>query len=107
MATKPAKKKTRTASKATAAPRKSAATNQALTAAQLHAVIKQVVETKLSGDYAAENAAASALAATEQRAGPAHLLRTAAEARAVAQNQVLVDSVRQLETLAARLKAHQ
>ena len=104
MATKRATK-SKASSKAKATPRKPAAAKlQAPTAAQLRVVIEQLIEAKQSGDYAAGNQAAAALAAINKLAVAPRVQRAAAEAHAVAAHPVMVDSLRLLKTIAAGLR---
>ena len=101
-----AKSKASSKAKVKAAPRKQAAKRQAPAAMQLHKVIEQLIDAKQRGDYAAGNQAAAALTAFNKRAGTANVRQAAAEAQAVAGHAVMVDSLRLLGDIAARLRAN-
>lgn len=103
MATKRARK-SKASSKAKAMPQKRTGKRQAPAAAQLHKVIEQLIDAKQRGDYAAGEKATAALAAFRKRAAAANLRQAAAEAQAVAGNEMMVDSLRQLENIAACIK---
>ena len=102
MAKKKAKSK---ASKAKAAPKKAAAPKSAHSAKGLHDVIRDLINAKQSGDWSAQQSATAAIGAFAKGKGPVHLQQAAAQAQAVAGNPVIVDSVRLLGDIAARLGA--
>ena len=101
-----AKSKASSKAKVKAAPRKQAAKRQAPAAMQLHKVIEQLIDAKQRGDYAAGNAATAALAAFNKRAGAASVRQAAVEAQIVAGHTVMVDSLRLLGDIAARLRGN-
>jgi len=94
----------RASSKRKAMPQKQAVMRQAPAAAELHKVIEQLIDAKQRGDGAVRDKAAAALAAFHKRAAAAEVRQAAAEAKAVAGNPVMVDSLRLLGDIAARLK---
>jgi hypothetical protein len=97
------------ASKSKAAPARKAAPQKAVAPAgapHLHKVIEELIAAKQRGDHAAGEKAASALEALRKGHGAPAVRQAAAEARAVAGNPVMSDSVRMLGNIAARLRAH-
>lgn len=93
------------ASKSKAAQKKPVAAQTAHSAKALHNVIRELIHAKQSGDGAAQDNAAAALKTFARGKGPAHLQQAAAQAQMVAGNPVMLDSMRLLEDIAARLGA--
>jgi len=91
-------------------PQKQAVMRQAPAAAELHKVIEQLIDAKQRGDGAVRDKAAAALAAFHKRAAAAEVrLSTmtgypATAFASAAGNPVMVDSLRLLGDIAARLK---
>lgn len=99
------KRKNKASSKTKAAPKKRAGKRQAPAAAQLHKLIVQLIDAKQRGDYTAHDKATAELAAFHKRpAAAAEVRQAAAEAQAVAGHAVMVDSLRLLGDIAARLR---
>jgi len=72
----------------------------------LQGVIQDLMHAKQNGDAHAHEAAAAALRNFAKARAPANVLQAAAEAQAVAKNPIMVDSLRLLGDIAARLRAH-
>jgi len=85
--------------------KKEAAAKAPHSAKALQQAISDLIRAKQIGDAAGQQTAAAALAGIAKGKGPAHLQQVAAQAQAVAGNPVMVDSVRLLGDIAARLGA--
>jgi hypothetical protein len=92
------KSKTSSKSKAKAGKRSSPAS------AQLRKLIEELIDAKQRGDLTARDKAVAALAAFHKGTGAAEVRQAAAEAQAVAGHAVMVDSLRLLGDIAARLR---
>lgn len=103
MATKHARK-SGTSTKTRAAQKTAAGTQPSARA--LQSVIRELMQAKQSGDARAHETAAAALANFAKARASAQVLQAAAEAQAVARNPIMVDSLRLLGDIAARLGAH-
>jgi len=103
MAIKRAKSR-KTSAKSKSAPRKPSA-KQSSDADDLKMLIERLVHAKQRGDASEREAAIRGLIDFRERPVAAELRQAAAEARAVADNQVMVDSLRLLGEIAARLNA--
>jgi hypothetical protein len=103
MATKRTKTK-KVSPKRKAASRKRA-DRPASDAAELQRLIQDIMQAKQRGDDPAREKAVVALIDFRERPVSAELRQAAAEARAVADNQVMMDSLRLLGEIAARLSA--
>lgn len=75
-------------------------------ASHLHQVIEELISAKQRGDRAAGEKAVSALKALRKGHAAAPVRQAAAEACAVADNPVLMESTRMLGNIAARVRAH-
>lgn len=75
-------------------------------ASHLHRVIEELIAAKQRGDQAAGEKAVSALKALRKGHAAAPVRQAAAEACAVADNPVLMESTRMLGNIAARVRAH-
>jgi hypothetical protein len=75
-------------------------------ASHLHRVIEELIAAKQRGDHAAGEKAVSALKALRKGHAAAPVRQAAAEACAVADNPVLMESTRMLGNIAARVRAH-
>jgi hypothetical protein len=78
---------------------------QAKDVADLQALIEKLIQAKQRGDEDSREEATEALIEFRERPVSAELRQAAADARAVADNQVMVDSLRLLGEIATRLKA--
>lgn len=88
-----------------AMPQRPASKRQASGAAQLKELIQDLINAKQRGNNTDRDKAADEIVKFSKRAESAQLQHAAAEVQAVAGNQVMVESVRLLEELAARLNA--
>ena len=98
--------KSSASSKAKSTTQKQAGKGQAPAAVQLHQLIEQLIDAKQRGDNAAADTVKAALAAFNKRAGTPSVRQAATEAQAVAGHAVMVDSLRLLGDIAARLRAN-
>lgn len=102
MATKQARK-SGTSTKTRAAQKTGAGTQPSAKA--LQSVIHELMHAKQSGDTRAHDMAEAALGNFAKTRASSHVLQAAAEAQAVAKNPIMVDSLRLLGDIAARLGA--
>ncbi len=105
MASKRARKSKASLKKSKPAQKKEVAAQTGHSAKALHHVIQELIEAKQRGDDAAQHSATAALNGFARGKAPAHLQQAAAQAQIVASNPVMVDSMRLLGDIAARLGA--